>query len=78
LQPRTILVPSRSENVVIDAIKAELPFANQSNVDLRPSAEFNPNTGMARLLSLKLDVPDVGLYLNSLLSLSANQEVRNN
>jgi hypothetical protein len=68
------LLPSKSDQNVIEAINAEIEFASKSLIELRPSSEFNYSSGKSRLINVKLDVPDLELYLNSLMPLDSNHQ----
>lgn len=74
MQPKTILIPARSDNNILNAIESSIPFCPKSNIDLRPSSEFQAAAGRAQLLSVKLNVPNIELYLNSLLNLDTNPQ----
>lgn len=72
IQPNIVLIPSRSEPFLLSAIEGEIPFAAKCTLERRPSSEYQFKAGKARLLSIKMDVPDMNLYLNSLMHLDSN------
>ncbi|KAI8916314.1 muts domain V-domain-containing protein [Gorgonomyces haynaldii] len=73
VSPETILIPSKSTQDIHDACEHPFPLTVESQINLRPMAEFAASSGKRKLLSLAFEgVQDNQLHLDAVIDTDCN------